>query len=105
MSGSGEPDAGGESTRLSIGETLYNEDGQEVGTIQGMEENGVYVSTREGIAGLSMEHARSGQTFGEAELMWRCTSCGEMGDIQDGLPEECPNCGAEKEDLMYWTED
>lgn len=25
--------------------------------------------------------------------------------IEDGLPEECPNCGEPKEALMYWTED
>lgn len=46
-----------------------------------------------------------GQEFGEGFLMWRCDECGEMGEIEEGLPEECPNCGAEKEKLMYWTED
>lgn len=108
MSGRGEkPDAEDESeaVSLSIGETLYNEEGEEVGTIRGMEESGVYVTTRDGVAGLSIEHARSGQSFGEAELMWRCTQCGEMGDIEEGLPDECPNCQSPKEDLMYWTED
>lgn len=39
--------------------------------------------------------------FGEAELMWRCWGCGEMGDIEDDLPEECPTCGARREDLYY----
>ncbi|SFS09619.1 hypothetical protein SAMN05216559_3548 [Halomicrobium zhouii] len=108
MSGRGEkPDAEDESEALSIsiGETLYNEAGEPVGTVRGIEESGVYLTTRDDIEGMSIEHARSGQSFGEAELMWRCTQCGEMGDIEGGLPDTCPNCGSEKEDLMYWTED
>lgn len=90
---------------LAFGQTLYNEDGMEVGTIRGIERGGVFVSTREGVEELSVEHARVGQSFGEGELMWRCTDCGEMGEIEGGLPDNCPNCGTEKENLMYWTED
>lgn len=63
------------------------------------------VSVRDGVEGLSVEHARSGHVFGEVELVWRCTNCGEPGEIDDGLPAECPNCGEPKEALMYWTED
>jgi len=37
--------------------------------------------------------------------MWRCLNCGEMGAIEDGLPDRCPSCGTERENLMYWTED
>nr|WP_245699018.1 hypothetical protein [Halopelagius longus] len=66
---------------------------------------GVFVTVREGAEELSVEHARSGHNFGMAELMWRCTDCGEMGQIDEGLPGTCPNCGTEKENLMYWTED
>lgn len=108
MSGRGEkPDAEDEREALSLsfGQTLYDEAGNPVGTVRGLEEGGVYLTTREGVEGLSIEHARSGHSFGEAELMWRCMECGEMGDIGDGIPEECPNCGAAKESLMYWTED
>ncbi|MFB6141603.1 MAG: rubredoxin-like domain-containing protein [Halosimplex sp.] len=112
MSGRGETpeeeperEATDEVESLSFGQTLYNEEGDPVGTIRGMEEGGVFVTTRDGVEGLSVEHARSGHSFGAAELMWRCTNCGEMGEIEDGLPENCPNCGVEKEDLMYWTED
>ncbi|WP_123538538.1 DUF7130 family rubredoxin-like protein [Halosimplex salinum] len=90
---------------LSFGQTLFDDAGRPVGTIRGIEEGGVFVTTREGVESLSVEHARSGHSFGEAELMWRCTNCGEMGEIQDGLPDTCPGCGTEKEDLMYWTED
>jgi len=90
---------------LTFGQTLYDDDGEPVGTVREMEESGVFVTTREGVEGLSVEHARSGHSFGEAELMWRCTVCGEMGELDDGLPDRCPDCGSEKEALMYWTED
>ena len=90
---------------LSFGQTLYDEDGNSVGTIRGMESSGVFVTTREGLQGLNVGHSRSGHNFGEAELMWRCIECGEMSEIENALPEQCPNCGTEKENLMYWTED
>ena len=108
MSGRGEtPEEDGESVDLdvAIGTTLYTEDGRAVGTVRGLEEGGLFVTLREGAEALSVEHARSGHSFGEAELMWRCQSCGEMGEIDEGLPDECPSCGAPVEDIMYWTED
>jgi len=90
---------------LAFGQTLYSEDGTPVGTVRGMEEEGVFVSMRDGVASMSIEHARSGQAFGEAELVWRCMTCGEMGYISGGLPDRCPNCRSGREELMYWTED
>lgn len=90
---------------VRFGETLYTADGRPVGTVRGIDEDGVFVTVREGAEALSVEHARSGHEFGEAELVWRCTNCGEMGEIAEGLPETCPNCGVEREELMYWTED
>lgn len=108
MSGYGEtPDNEdqAEVNELSFGTALYTEDGTKVGTIRGMTDAGVFVTVREGAEGLSVEHARSGHNFGMAELMWRCMECGEMGEIDDGLPDTCPNCDAQKEELMYWTED
>jgi len=90
---------------LSFGQTLYDEGGRAVGSVRGIEEGGVFLTTREGVEALSVEHARSGVSFGEAELMWRCTVCGEMGEIDGGLPDTCPSCDTEKENLMYWTED
>ena len=101
----GEEQAEPSGVQVAFGQTLYTEDGDPVGTIRGVEEGGVFVSTRGGAESLSIEHARSGQSFGEAELMWRCQECGEMGEIDDGLPDTCPNCGSEREALMYWTED
>jgi rubrerythrin len=112
MSGRGEtPDEEGEeqasdaATELSFGQTLYEESGKPVGQIRGIEEGGVFVTTREGVEAMSIQHTRSGHSFGEAELMWRCADCGEMGEIEGGLPETCPGCGSSREHLMYWTED
>lgn len=111
MSGRGEvPEEEGEDVEptgrtIGFGQTVYTADGDPVGTVRGVEEGGLFVSTRDGSEALSIEHARSGQAFGEAELMWRCMNCGEMGEIDDGIPEACPNCGAEREAIMYWTED
>ncbi|GAB3042328.1 DUF7130 family rubredoxin-like protein [Natronobiforma cellulositropha] len=102
---SGEEEALEEVHELHFGQSVYDEEGTELGKIRGFERGGFFVTTREGAAALSVEHARAGQGFGEAELMWRCTECGEMGAIEDGLPETCPNCDTEKENLMYWTED
>lgn len=90
---------------LAPGEDVYNGEGEYVGSVRGYEEGGVFVSTREGIEKLSIEHARSGHYFGEAYLMWRCMDCGEMGELDEGSPERCPNCGVGKEELMWWTED
>lgn len=109
MSGRGEtPEEDGEEmdpVPVSPGETLYTDDGTAVGTVRGIEKGGVFVTLRDGKESLSVDHARSGHNFGEAELMWRCMECGEMGEIDEDLPDNCPNCGTEREDLMYWTED
>ena len=90
---------------VAVGQALYTEAGDQVGTVRGVEEGGVFVATRGGVEALSVEHARSGHDFGAAELVWRCIECGEMGHIRDVVPDGCPNCGAAREDLMYWTED
>lgn len=91
-------------TQLDLGQTVYDEDGTPIGTIRGFDEDGFFVTTRDGIESLSIEHERSGHAFGEAELMWRCGECGAMGDVSS-VPDTCPDCGAEREALYYWTED
>lgn len=93
-----------EETTVGFGTTVYDEDGNELGQVRGFDADGFFVTTREGVASLSVEHERAGHALGEAELIWRCAECGEVGDIED-IPEECPNCGAEKEELYYWQED
>ena len=37
--------------------------------------------------------------------MWRCGNCGEMGKLEEMLPEFCPGCTAPREELYYWEED
>jgi hypothetical protein len=106
MSGRGEvPDEQGSTADLQVGQPLFDDDGNEVGVVRGMEEGGVFLSTRDGVESHSIEHARSGQSFGEAYLMWRCMDCGEMGEIDEGIPRRCPNCDASRESLEYWKED
>ncbi|WP_122089831.1 DUF7130 family rubredoxin-like protein [Halalkalicoccus subterraneus] len=94
-----------ELTRIGLGQPVFDGDGNRLGTVRGFDSAGFYTTMREGYEAMSAEHARSGGEFGEAELMWRCMECGEMGRIDEGLPEECPNCGESRESLMYWTED
>jgi len=88
---------------IGFGETVYSEEGVALGTIRGFDEHGFYVTQEEGIESLSSEHVTPGLS-GEGELMWRCWNCGEMGELEE-IPEECPNCGAPKEDIYYWVED
>jgi rubrerythrin len=90
-------------TQVTFGQAVHAEDGTKIGTVRGFDEHGFYVTIEEGIEALSSEHRAAGAA-GEAELMWRCWSCGEMGDIE-AIPEECPACGAPKEDIYYWQED
>ena len=94
-----------EDPEVGVGTTVYTEEGTELGTVRGFDTDGFFVTTREGVESLSVEHERAGGSFGEAELMWRCSDCGEMGDLDGGIPDTCPSCGAPKEDLYYWTED
>jgi len=90
---------------VRFGTTVYTEDGDALGTIRGFDEHGFYVTAEDGVEALSIEHVRSGHEFGEAELMWRCWECGEMGALDGEFPEACPSCDADREDIYYWTED
>jgi len=92
-------------TQLGFGTALYTDDGTEVGQVRGFDEDGFYVTVRDGLEGLSVEHVRSGKNFGEAHLTWRCLECGHLDDLVDDLPNQCPSCGADRESLYYSTED
>ena len=91
-------------------EEIYNDDGVLVGVVGDATDAGFVVDT---VADATVEHGDAavseaddpGQEFGEGYIMWRCTECGEMGELDDGLPEECPNCGAPKEALAKQRED
>ena len=89
--------------RLRFEQTVYDERGEELGTIRGFDDDGFYVTAEEGAVPLETEHTRSA-SVGEMDLMWRCWACGELGKIAE-IPEGCPSCGAPKEDIYYWTED
>ena len=89
---------------VDIGEPVFDREGNHLGTIRGFNEDGLFVTTREGIEALSIEHERAGHEFGQAELMWRCSDCGAVGDLA-AFPDACPDCGSPREHLYYWIED
>jgi ABC-type ATPase with predicted acetyltransferase domain len=89
--------------KVQFGEKVFDADGNELGHIRGVDQHGFYVTTRDGVVALSSEHDAESRG-GEKELMWRCWVCGAMGELTH-LPEQCPDCGAPKEDLYYWQED
>ena len=88
---------------VTIGQSVYDEDGEKLGTVRGVDDDGFYVLAPESSGSLGLTKARD--VFGTAYVMWRCWECGEMGEIADDLPDNCPNCDAPKEDLYYWAED
>ena len=96
--------AAADSENLAFGQTVYDDEGAELGTIRGFDEHGFYVTVQNGVEALSSEHVTTGAAA-QAELMWRCWECGEMGEIDDDIPDTCPDCGAPKEEIYYWTED
>lgn len=88
---------------VSPGQSVFDEDGNELGRIRGVDRDGFYVRAPDS-RGLTLENARD--VFGKAYVMWRCWECGQMGRIDgEQLPEECPDCGAPREALYYWAED
>ena len=97
---SGEPTAERE---VAFGQHVYDENGDELGRVRGLDEHGFYVTTADGVTGMSAEHEADAKT-GLKELHWRCWECGEIGRI-DEMPESCPSCGAPEEELYYWQQD
>ena len=89
--------------QVSIGRTVYDADGNELGQVRGLDKHGCYVATAEGVASMSTDH-EAGARSGHKELHWRCWECGEIGGL-DEMPEECPACGAPEEELYYWAQD
>lgn len=92
-----------ERRQVNFGETVYDSDGRELGSVRGVDEDGFYVTTAGGVEALSVEHEADTKS-GVKELQWRCWECGEIGAI-DEMPTTCPNCGAAEEDLYYWQQD
>ncbi|WP_418285260.1 DUF7130 family rubredoxin-like protein [Halorubrum sp. DTA46] len=93
-------------TPVEPGETVYDEDGQALGQVSGYTPDGFEVTTTEsGSTGGDTAETIPGQEFGEGYLMWRCSECGEMGDLEGGMPESCPSCGAPEEAIVAVEED
>ena len=116
---------------IEDGATVYTEDGAELGVITGSTTDGFAVSVNEEVEyvareiesdeaeraggeeeteaieeesrGIEPQESDPGPAFGEGFLMWRCDDCGEMGELEEGLPETCPNCGSEA--VNKWKED
>jgi len=89
---------------VAFGDGIYTEDGERIGTIRGFDDNGFYVTLRDGVDAPHPQSQSTTGQVGEINLMWRCWQCGETGRI-DSMPDACPNCGARAEELYYWTED
>jgi hypothetical protein len=88
---------------VAVGQSVFDEDGEELGTVRGMDDDGFYVLAPEGSPVASVADAR--ELTGRDYVMWRCWECGEMGRIEAELPSACPECGAAREELYYWAED
>ncbi|EMA68170.1 hypothetical protein C461_06299 [Halorubrum aidingense JCM 13560] len=91
---------------IAPGEAVYDEDGRVVGQVSEYTADGFEVVTTEsGSTGEDDAETIPGQEFGEGYLMWRCSECGEMGELEDGIPDSCPECGAPEEALAAIEED
>jgi hypothetical protein len=90
-------------TPIEPGVAVYDDEGDELGVVTGMTDEGFEVSIDGEPPAQSEQEHEPGQTFGEGYLMWRCDDCGEMGDLDDGLPTTCPDCGSEA--VYKWRED
>jgi hypothetical protein len=91
-------------TTVKPGQPVYDDEGNELGLIHGLTEQGFHVRIDESVDHIDLE-TDPGHEFGEGYLMWRCSECGEMGQLEDGYPEACPNCGTAKRNLYAWLED
>ena len=113
----------GDETTVANGDVVYDEDDEALGVVAGATSDGFTVSIEEEVeyveeapgedesgAGSSDDRGAPadesvgeidpqehdpGPEFGEGYIVWRCEACGEMGELGDGLPDECPNCGSE----------
>lgn len=89
-------------TEIEIGSVVYDEEGDPIGTVKGFDTHGVVVSADEDVD-IGGVVSADPSVVGETDLLWRCSGCGEIGEVVD-MPEACPSCDAPKTDLYYWSE-
>lgn len=89
------------------GEQVYDGDGTLLGRVRTVTEDTFEIERSDGAddAEGGDEEELPGPDFGEGYIMWRCEECGEMGELEEGIPDPCPNCGAPEEALSAWKED
>ncbi|MUV58320.1 hypothetical protein [Halogeometricum sp. CBA1124] len=120
---SDEPATSEDATPIEAGMVVYDDDGTALGVVDGFTAAGFEVDIdaevedgdgdgavnvsdpeidEEEVTSVNREERETeqqeqvpGQEFGEGYLQWRCDDCGEIGDLEDGLPTECPNCGSD----------
>lgn len=91
------------SDSIDVGERVFDSEGRLLGHVSGFDDDGFEVDSPVS-PGDDVEEV-PGQEFGEGYLMWRCGECGEMAELEDGLPETCPACGVGQELLLVVQED
>ncbi|MBV0903524.1 DUF7130 family rubredoxin-like protein [Haloarcula salina] len=93
---------------VEVGETVHDEEGTVVGVVQSVSSGTFTVDTVDEATvdgSFDSDENVPGDEFGEGYLMWRCTECGEMGDLDGGRPDNCPNCGAPRDAIAKARED
>ena len=88
---------------IEMGEIVYDSDRRAVGRVSGLTDDG-FEAEMVDHGGSELEEL-PGQEFGEGYLMWKCIECGEMDELEDGMPDSCPSCGAPQEAISAVEED
>lgn len=84
------------------GEAVYDGDGELVGHIERTDTDVIHVVPADHVADSTPSEAARG--YGEADLVWQCGQCGEIGAIET-MPDRCPSCQAPREEIYYLTQD
>jgi rubredoxin len=91
------------SVSIEPGELVYDSKRRPVGRVSGLTDDGFEAEAVDPEE--SEVEELPGKEFGEGYLMWRCTECGKMDELEDGMPDSCPDCGAPREALEGVEED
>jgi len=89
---------------VQMGATVYDEDGNALGTIQGVDDHGFHVASDATIEVIAEDHRSTGLA-GKAELTWRCSECGTIGKISEMPEDGCEDCDAPQEAIYYHVQD